>query len=105
MIHLPMKGKFGIISMQANTNLIQRTISYYIFAKTIKNTFSNFIRHETILSDDRDPPWIGNKIKKLINEENTAYQFYAQNGKNEQSFQVFQAIQNMLLSAIEVSKQ
>ena len=25
--------------------------------------------------------------------------------KNEQSFQVFQAIQNMLLSAIEVSKQ
>ena len=28
-----------------------------------------------------------------------------QNGKNEQSFQVFQDIQNMLLSAIKVSKQ
>ena len=56
----------------ANTDLIQRAINYYpwerslaekdvnekvyIFAKTIKNIFSNFIPHETILCDDKDPP-------------------------------------------------
>ena len=77
----------------------------YIFAKTIKNIFSSFIPHETIFCDDRDPPWITSKIKNLIDEENTAYQSYIQNVKNKQSFQVCQVIQNMLLSAIEVSKQ
>ena len=64
----------------------------YVFTKTIKNIFSNFIPQETILCDDRDPPWISNKIKKLINEINTAYQSYNQNGKNEQSFQVLKSI-------------
>ena len=77
----------------------------YIFAKTIKNIFPNFIPRETTFCDDRDPPWISNKIKKLINKKNTAYQSYIQNGKNEPSFRVFQAIQNILLCAIEVSKQ
>ena len=80
-------------------------VKVYVFAKTIKNTFSNFIPHEAILCGDRDSPWISNKIKKLINKKNTAYESYIQNDKNEQSFQVFQAIQNMLLSATEVSKQ
>ena len=65
----------------------------------------NFIPRETILYDDRDPPWINNKIKNLINEKNTAYQSYIQNGKNKQSLKNFQAIENMLLSAIEISKQ
>ena len=40
-----------------------------------------------------------------MNEENTGYQSYIQNSICEQSFHVFQAIQNVLLSAIEVSKQ
>ena len=30
----------------------------YLFNKTIKNILSNFIPHETITFDDRDPPWI-----------------------------------------------
>ena len=44
-----------------------------IFAKTIKTFISSFIPGETILCDDRCPPWISNKIKKLINEKNTAF--------------------------------
>ena len=65
----------------ANTDIIQRAINYYpwkrseknvnkklhIFAKTIKNIFPNFIPYEKILCDDRDSPWISNKIKKLLN--------------------------------------
>ena len=45
-----------------------------------------FKLYPTILCDDRDPPWISNKIKNLINEKNIAYQSYIQNGKNKQSF-------------------
>ena len=45
----------------------------YIFAKTIKNIFPNFIPRKTMFGDDRDPTWIRSKIKKLINEKNTIY--------------------------------
>ena len=29
-----------------------------LFNRTIKNILYNFISHETIASDDKDPPWI-----------------------------------------------
>ena len=35
-----------------------------VFNTTIKNIMANFIPYETIICDDRDPPWINNKIKK-----------------------------------------
>ena len=41
----------------------------YLFNKTIKNILSNFIPHETITFDDRDPPWINSQVKHLINEK------------------------------------
>ena len=34
-----------------------------IFNATIKNILSNYIPHETITCDDRDPPWINKSIK------------------------------------------
>ena len=43
---------------------------------TIKNIMVNFIPHETIICDDRDPPWINNAIKKLIYEQNSLYKDY-----------------------------
>ena len=36
------------------------------FNKAILNILSNFIPHETITCDDRDPPWFNKKIKSLI---------------------------------------
>ena len=41
----------------------------YIFAKTIKNLVSHFIPRQKVLCDEKYPPWISNKIKKLINEK------------------------------------
>ena len=52
----------------------------YITRKTIKNIFSNFISHEKIPCDGRDPPWISKKIKNHINEKNTRYLSYIQDG-------------------------
>ena len=36
---------------------------------TIKNILSNFIPHETIVCDDREPPRISSKTKNLIAEK------------------------------------
>ena len=35
----------------------------HMFNKTIKNIMSNYVPHETIICDDRDPPWINKNIK------------------------------------------
>ena len=37
-----------------------------LFNRTIKNILSNYIPHEIITIDDRDPPWINEKVKSLI---------------------------------------
>ena len=39
-----------------------------VFNTTIKNIMANFIPQETVICDDRDPPWINNRIKKIIYE-------------------------------------
>ena len=41
-----------------------------LFNRTIKNILSNYIPHKTIICDDKDPPWINNNIKHLIQEKN-----------------------------------
>ena len=71
-----MKELFG--TMKANTELIRRandqfdwlrTLSnvnvdekVYFLTKTLLNIIQNFIPHETIVCDDRDPPWINKEI-------------------------------------------
>ena len=36
-----------------------------MFNKTIKSIMSNYIPHETIICNDRDPPWINKDAKQL----------------------------------------
>ena len=38
--------------------------------KTILNIRGNFVPNEIVITDDRDPPWINNKIKSLIKNKN-----------------------------------
>ena len=73
----------------------------YLFNKTIKNIASNYIPHETIICNDRDPPWINNNIKKLINDKNRAYASYCLNENNSSPLQF---LQSRLNSLIEKSK-
>ena len=42
----------------------------HLFNRTIKNILHNFIPHEVITWDDRDPPWINSSIKRLIQAKN-----------------------------------
>ena len=41
-----------------------------MFNETILNILRNFIPHETVLCDDRDPLWFNNEIKFVIREKN-----------------------------------
>ena len=59
-----------------------------LFNKTIKNIILNYIPHETITCDLRDPPWINEDIKELIHEKNQAYKLYRQNKNN--TFSLYQ---------------
>ena len=45
----------------------------YLLNNNIKNILSNYIPHKTITCDDRDPSWITNKFKQLIQELNSTY--------------------------------
>ena len=72
----------------ANVDQIQRAIEQFfgeklfrnpsinemvsLFNRTIKNILSNHIPRETIICDDKDPPWINN-MKQLIREKNNTY--------------------------------
>ena len=75
---------------KANAELIQSAINEFDWTKALPNVsvdekvcyftkklldiIHNFIPHEIIIFDDRDPPWINNEIEKLMNEKNSACQ-------------------------------
>ena len=62
------------------------------FIKTLLNVIHNFIPHGRIVYDDRDPPWINNEIKKLINEKNTAYKTYCRFNRDMFLFEKFKLL-------------
>ena len=76
----------------------------FLFIKTIRNIFSNYIPHETVTCDIIYPPWINNKIKKLIKEKNDTCKSYILNDKNHQVFHKIKYLQNQLRSLIERSQ-
>ena len=75
-----------------------------IFNTTIKNILSNYIPHETITCDDRDPPWISKNILENPGK-NQAYKSYLWSNKSLQFLNQFQFLQIKLNSLIEESKE
>ena len=73
--------------------------------KTIKNILSNYIPYETITCDDRDPPWINNKIKQIIQDINNTYRIYILSNKNPQIFEKVNYLQNQLKLLTESNKE
>ena len=78
----------------SNLNINER-VSF--FNKTILNIVSNFIPHETLICDDRDPPWINTQIKNLINDKKILYKKYLRSGKNTKLFEEFKLLQNKIV--------
>ena len=76
----------------------------FLFNRAIKNILSNYIPHEIIICDDRDPPWINNRVKELINEKNNTFQCYLHSNKEPKLFSKVEYLQNELKSLIEANK-
>ena len=60
-----------------------------LFTQIIQNVISNYIPHETITWDDSNPPWIDEKIKKLLLHKNRAFKAYSRDRNNTDSFNKF----------------
>ena len=54
-----------------------------IFNETIINIFSNFIPNELVTFDDKDPPWMTEKLKEKIKWKHKVYRDYLKNAKTE----------------------
>ena len=76
-----------------------------IFNKTILNVLSNFIPHEVIVCDDKDPPWFNGKIKSLFNEKLRTYNAYRKNVDNIQLRKNLISLQQRLRDQRDDSKQ
>ena len=106
---------------EANTRLIRRAIKEFnwerafsntnvnekvdIFNRTILNILSNFIPHETIVCNDKDPPWFNNRIKTLIKEKNATYKIFRHNKDNPNLIYRLKFLQERLSTIIESSKE
>ena len=92
----PWDNRFANISVNEQVQLS---------TQTIQNIISNYIPHETITCDDRSPPWIDEKIKKLVLHKNRAYNAYSQDKNNTDLLNKFQFLQAHLKTSVEESKQ
>ena len=92
----PWDNRFASISVNEQVQL---------FTQTLQNIISNYIPHETITCDDRNPPWIDEKIKKLVLQKNGAFLAYSRDKNNTDLFNKFQSLQAHLKTTIEESKQ
>ena len=102
-----------------NNDLIQQSISQFnwerafsnkgvnkkisIFNETILNIMTNFIPHETKIFNDREPPWINNKVKTMIQEKNKIYQLYLKNKSNMLATKL-KTMQNLIYETLESCK-
>ena len=75
-----------------------------IFNQTIINILCNFIPHETVLFDDRDPPWMNKEIKKLIYEKKNIFKCFRRNNNDKQLLDRLKDLQAQLNFLIEKSK-
>ena len=63
----------------------------------------NFIPHETKIFNDRESPWINNKVKTMIQGENKIYQLYLKN-KSNMSATKLETLQNLIYETGESCK-
>ena len=76
-----------------------------IFNKTVFNVLSNFIPHEVIVCDDKDPPFFIGKIKSIFSEKLRTYNAYLKNIDNIQLRNNLISLQKRWRDLIDDSKQ
>ena len=64
---------------------------------------TNFIPDEIKIFNDREPPWINNKVKTMIQEKNKIYQLYLKNKSNMLATKL-ETLQNLIYETLESCK-
>ena len=64
--------------------------------------FENFIPHETITCNDKDPPWMNKQIKPHISEKNALYKRLKRRMLISKLLDKFDALQAKLQSLINL---
>ena len=64
---------------------------------------TNFIPDDIKIFNDREPPWIDNKVKTMIQEKNKIYQLYLKN-KNNMLATKLETLQNWIDQTLESCK-
>ena len=70
-----------------------------ILTKSILNIMSNVIPNEKVTIDDKDPPWINNKIKSLIKNKTEHFKNCVERN-NSESIRYFEQMQDTLRRSI-----
>ena len=66
---------------------------------------NNFIPHETIACDDKDPPWFNKRIKSLIQEGPLLLETFRKNRKNVEIITCLNNLNDRLALLINTAKQ
>ena len=86
----------------SNTSVIEKVD---IFNNTILNILSNFVRHEILTCNDKDPPWFNKNIKGIIQEKNNAFKVYRNNSSNIVLKTGLRSLQVRLNNSIKCAKE
>ena len=76
-----------------------------VFNRTILNIMENFIPHETIVCDDKFPPWFNKRIKSLIQEGILLLETFRNNRKNVEMITCLHNLNDHLALLINTEKQ
>ena len=79
-----------------------------LFNEAVINIMHNFILHEIVTCDGRDPPWMTRLIKKAIKGKNLFYQRFVKNKdftNNDSNLERFHSLQNNFFNTIETTNQ
>ena len=105
------EAKTGLIRIALNDFNLERAFSntnvnekVCIFDKSVLNVLSNLIPHETILCNDKAPPWFNSRIKSLLQAKNKVFKNYRKNKTNIQLLNKLNFFQKRLNRLITRSK-
>ena len=63
-----------------------------LFNETLSNIFMNFVPNKLITVDDRDPPRVTEKIKKLLTDKRELYKLHIKNGRKMGVYEKYQIL-------------
>ena len=75
-----------------------------LFNETLSNIFMNFVPNKLITVDGRDPPWVTEKIKKVLKGKSKLYKLNIKNGRKIGVYEKLLNTSNNITTEISNSK-